>query len=282
MDDFFCGWYYKCQSGDETLAVIPALHRSGGAASYSIQLLTGDGQWNVPFSEGFVETRGSRPQAHIGGCRFLPGGMALDLYTEGLSAEGAVHFHHFSPLRSDIMGPFRFVPGMECRHTVFSLRHRVDGELTVNGRCYRFDDGDGYLEGDRGRSFPRRYAWTQCCFPEGSLMLSVADVPLGPLTFTGAIAAVLWQGTEYRLATYLGAAVRRVREGEIVLRQGEWTLTARLLEQGGRPLRAPVGGAMARTIHEHAACRAFYRLDRGGRPLFAFESPRASFEFEYP
>lgn len=48
----------------------------------------------------------------------------------------------------------------------------------VNGREYSFRSAWGYWEGDRGRSFPREYVWTQCCFRGGSLMLSVADIPL--------------------------------------------------------------------------------------------------------
>ena len=35
MNEFFCGWYFKCQSEERTLAVIPALHRSRGVQTYS-------------------------------------------------------------------------------------------------------------------------------------------------------------------------------------------------------------------------------------------------------
>jgi hypothetical protein len=38
---------------------------------------------------------------------------------------------------------------------------------------------------------------------------------------------------------------------------------------------------MVRTIHESASCRAFYRLRKEGCILFAFETDKASFEFEY-
>ena len=63
--------------------------------------------------------------------------------------------------------------------------------------------------------------------------------------------------------------------------QGELELEARLLEPAKRPLKAPTMGDMTRTIHESAACRAFYRFRKGGRTLFAFETNRASFEYEY-
>ena len=31
MGDYFCGWYFRCQSEEKTLAVIPAVHRAGAA-----------------------------------------------------------------------------------------------------------------------------------------------------------------------------------------------------------------------------------------------------------
>ena len=63
-------------------------------------------------------------------------------------------------------------------------------------------------------------------FSGGSLMLSAAEIPLGPLRFTGAIAIVQWQGKEYRLATYLGAKASKIENGEIVLRQRSLVLKA--------------------------------------------------------
>ena len=282
MNEFFCGWYFKCQSEERTLAVIPALHRSRGVQTYSIQLITDTGAWNVPFWQGSLRTHGSRPCAVIGANRFSGDGLQLDLHTANLSAVGSLRFHGLSPIRYDIMGPFRYVPFMECRHCVFSMRHAVNGSLRVNGRDYRFQDGVGYIEGDRGRSFPRRYVWTQCCFPAGSLMLSVAEIPLGPARFTGIIGIVQWQGREYRLATYLGACAEAIGDGGITVRQGSMALTARLLEKAAHPLLAPAHGAMTRIIREGAACRAQYRFVRNGQVLFDCETARASFEYEYP
>ena len=280
MADLFCGWYLKCQSDTCTLALIPAVHGVGKERSCSIQLITDDASWSVPFPASALQAHSDA--IHIGASRFSRRGVRLDLHAPGLDAAGSLIFGPFTPIRYDIMGPFRYVPFLECRHSVFSMRHRVDGEVRVNGVPYVFYQGTGYAEGDRGRSFPREYAWTQCSFPEGSLMLSVADIPLLGCHFTGVIGIVLWQGREYRLATYLGARAVRRQDRELVVRQGGDCLTARLPDSSGRALRAPSGGAMMRTIREHAACRAFYRFERDGRTLFAQEAPNASFEYEYP
>lgn len=104
--------------------------------------------------------------------------------TPNLSVQGRVSFRSLTQLASDIMGPFRYVPFMECRHSVRSMSHQVDGYIVINGKRYVFKNALGYIEGDCGRSFPREYVWTQCHFEDAgpcSLMLSVADIPFAGL-----------------------------------------------------------------------------------------------------
>ena len=279
--DGFCGWYFKCQTDTQTIALIPAVHEKAGERSGSIQFIYGSKAWQIPFPGSVCHVCRRRPSARIGKNLFTGKGIRLDLHAKGLSLTGALRFGEPSPLRFDIMGPFAAVPFLECRHRVFSMRHTVDGWLLVNGRLCLLDGGTGYIEGDEGHSFPRQYAWTQCLFPGGSLMLAAAEIPLGPLCFTGVTGAVQTHGKEYRLATYLGAGIRLPGNREIVVRQGARTLSAALLGRPLCPLRAPSAGAMTRTIHESAACRARYRLEEKGKPLLALETSRASFEYEY-
>lgn len=111
-------------------------------------------------------------------------------------------------------------------------------------------------------------------------MLSVADIPMAGFHFTGIIGFVLWRGREYRIATYLGARVVQIQDKMVRVVQGNLELDIRLLEEAGQPLKAPVKGNMVRTIHESASCRAFYRFRKKDCTLFAFETDRASFEFE--
>ena len=67
------------------------------------------------------------------------------------------------------MGPFSYIPGMECRHAVYSMKHTVNGEIRVNEQIIRFKNDMGYMEGDSGTSFPDRYIWTQHFIPESVL-----------------------------------------------------------------------------------------------------------------
>lgn len=279
MRKYFCGWYYRCQSDNQTLAVIPSVHKTKDGAFCTIQLITGTDAVHAQFP--YDDFQKSGDQIRIANNRLGPSGISLDLHTPELCVTGALRFGPFVPIKYDIMGPFQFVPFMQCRHSVYSMHHRVDGEIRINGVPYVFHNAVGYLEGDRGHSFPKEYAWTQCSFPDGALMLSVADIPMGPLHFTGVIGVVMLQGKEYRLATYLGAKAVKIENGEIVIRQGRFHLRVKQLGLPGHPLLAPVGGAMTRTIHEHPSCKVYYHFTDGDVTLLELEAPNAAFEYEY-
>lgn len=279
MRNYFCGWYLRCQSDQQTLAVIPSVHRTKESTNCALQLITDTQSFHIPFPYSDFHKEGD--QISIAGNKFGKEGITLDIRTPDLHATGSVRFGPFTPIQYDIMGPFRYVPFMQCRHSVFSMRHSVNGDFLINETPYVFGNAIGYIEGDRGYSFPGKYVWTQCSFPTGALILSIADIPLGGIHFTGVIGIVLLHGKEYRLATYLGAKAVKIETDKIIVRQGNFTLTVNPQNQSGHPLRAPVGGAMVRTIHEHPSCKVLYLFGENGIPLLALDAPNAAFEYEY-
>lgn len=280
MAGYFFGWYLKCQSKTQTLALIAATHGDGKNRTCSLQVITEDGAWVAEFPGKDYFRKGSLIK--IGNNKFSRRGVRVNINTSGLTISGKLDFGPITPLKYDIMGPFALIPFMECRHMVGSMRHLVNGKLTVNGVEYVFEDALGYWEGDTGRSFPKEYLWTQSFLPEGgSLMLSVADIPFPGFRFTGIIGVVLWKGREYRLATYLGARATEIRDGGACIRQGNMELKVKLVEAAGKALRAPVSGSMVRTIHESATCKAHYEFCVAGERIFDFETDLATFEYEY-
>ncbi len=280
MCGFFYGWYLKCQSDTQTLAVIPAIHWKGRRRSCSIQVITESGTWGASFpAEAFRRERGA---LWIGKNRFGKEGVRLAVREPGLEITGKLRFGSLAALKYDIMGPFSLLPFLECRHQVWSMEHKVQGSVCVNGQEYRFRKAVGYWEGDRGRSFPSQYIWTQSMVPGGSLMLAVADVPVFGRHIRGIICVALLHGREYRLATYLGAKAVQIGKGLVRVVQGDMELEARILEWKAAPLKAPAKGDMARVIHENVSCRAFYRFRKRGQVLVSVETQGASFEYEYP
>lgn len=277
--NYFKGWYFKCCMKEKTLAFIPAYHQSKNNKTASLQIITDDSVVNIPFQD--LKYREKPLHIKIGDCIFSEKGMKLNIHTKEINVQGILKFSEISPIQYDIMGPFKFVPFIQCRHSIFSMKHHINGQITLNDRQYIFKYGIGYIEGDCGISFPERYIWTQCHFKNGSLMLSVADIPFLGIHFTGIIGIVLLNGKEYRIATYLGAKVKYIGKNTITVQQGDFHLTARLLEKNAHPLAAPNHGLMNRTIHESASCKAYYQFSYKKQILCEFVSNRASFEFEY-
>ena len=280
---YFEGWYFKHQNPQgQTLALIPAFHTDGrGRRAASLQVISKDQAWwlEYPASQLLVSRRPFRVQ--VGPSSFGGQGIGLHIQRDGLSLHGALYYGPFTPLRSHIMGPFRFFGGMQCSHGVVSMGHPLEGSLELNGECLDFSGGTGYIETDRGRSFPSAYLWTQCAWdgPEhGSLMLAVAAVPLPVGSFTGCICSVLIRGREYRLATYRGARIEAWSPSGAVVRQGRYRLEAQLLGERRQPLRAPVEGRMERTIHESLCAQVRYRFWHGNDLLFQHTGQNASFE----
>lgn len=277
--NYFKGWYFKCSANNKTIAFIPAYHRSDGRETASLQIITGEAVFNISFDS--LKYSEKSLCVKMGECEFSERGIKLNIKSDELNITGELRFCCVSPIKYDIMGPFCIVPFMQCKHSVYSMKHLVDGEITVNGQQFNFENGQGYIEGDSGRSFPDKYIWTQCCFKNGSLMLSVANIPLIGFRFTGIIGVVLLDGNEYRFATYLGAKIRHIGDNTVTVKQGDYELTAKLINKNAQPLYAPVNGTMNRIIHESASCTAYYKFSCKGKPLCEFTNNGASFEFEY-
>lgn len=105
-----------------------------------------------------------------------------------------------------IMGFFEYLK-MPCFHDIISMNHSVRGEVHIEGKDLSFQ-GKGYIEGDRGSSFPKFYIWAQCNHFENkstSLFFSVADISTPFFKFLGHIAVLYHEGKEYRFASYLGS-----------------------------------------------------------------------------
>lgn len=276
---YFEGWYLKLQSQAETVGLIPAFHvDEKRQASASIQVITEKDSFCVQFPpESFYINR-KQLFVRLEKSTFTRQGCNLDVQTKDYSLKGVIDFGPFSSPAYDMMGIFRIIPGLECRHSVFSLYHNVNGFLELNGRQFRFNNAGGYMEGDRGTSFPKRYIWTHCCWGGNSIMLSIADVPIGWTSFVGCIGFVFLNGKEHRIATYCGVKLLHITPNTVFLRQGTWSLYVKLLEHSGHPLQAPVKGGMTRIIRESPSCRVRYTCRIKNQVLFDFVSEQASFE----
>jgi len=273
----FEGYYIKCNNNETAIAVIFGRAKSKSEKKAFIQVITPDKTYNAEYNyddfvlikEPFILSIGPNKVS------FESMSVKID------NIEGNVTFGEFTPIRYDIMGPFKYFPFMECRHTIVSMHHTVSGDFSVDGQSINFENGTGYIEGDRGKSFPKKYFWTQYNNNEISISASCAKIPYLGMRFTGTICIVHHEGHEYRLATYLGARLKEFTANRLVVKQGKKRLEVEVLtpDENMQQLAAPTHGKMTRTITESIQTTVRYRFIIKGKTLFDTTSTQAAYEY---
>ena len=277
MNGYFEGWYYKQQNKDGAVALIPSLHRdASGKRQAFLQVITSDFSKAVPM-HGYVFDR-KRKVFILNGNVFTDRHVTLQHTAPGIRLSGRLVFAGQTKPKGDVMGPFQFMPLMQCRHSVFSMRHTVSGYLQINDKTYHFHKDPGYMEGDRGVSFPKAYGWAQGMQKNYSVFMSWAKIPFCGHAFNGVLAIVLLNGKELRFATYNGAKLIFADAQNIVLQKGPFLLSAKCLSPKAQTLLAPDHGGMRRKVSENVSCRTRFKLLYHGQKYLDFISSAAGFE----
>jgi hypothetical protein len=300
---YFEGWYFKHVTADcgAVFAFIPGISLSARGSTAFVQLIdgaTGRTRW-FPYPRDAFSFSRDEFGVTVGENRFSLRGIDLSLRDGEGDVEAHLAYSGITPLpfslgSPNIMGPYAYVPFMECYHGVGSLDHRVDGEVRIDGRRVDFTAGRGYLEKDWGRSMPLAWVWAQLngfAGPGSCFLFSLARIPWLGRSFPGFF-ALLAEGrcsgpTEggrlHRFATYTGARVTsaelRGRDLFVVIRDRRRVLNLHAERSHEGTLLAPIDGAMDRRIAESIDARLSVRLeDDSGRVLFEGSGGSAGLE----
>jgi len=260
---YFEGWYYKVvnKSEDRAFAFIPGISMDeNGNQQAFIQILDGKkltAAYHTFHAQEF-QTIADRFEVRLANNIFTSENIQLDL--PGI--KGALNFVNqvawpnkwYSP---GIMGPYSFVPFMECYHGILSMDHAIDGQLTIHDEIIDFTGGKGYMEKDWGHSFPSAYIWMQTNHfsqPHVSLKASVAKIPWLKSSFVGFIAG-LWldheliEFTSYN-ASQLKKSFVATHKVELILENSKYRLEIKANRHETTELASPILGFMDGRIHE--------------------------------
>ena len=260
---FFEGWYYKIVDNSQTnaFAIIPgiAMDENGNKQSF-IQVLDGKNLKAEYFkfdSEEFKPTP-KKHDLYIGENHFTKTTLSINL--PGL--KGNLTFKNLFPwsntfLSPGIMGPYSFVPFMECYHGIISMNHDIEGSLFQNQKEICFDNGRGYIEKDWGHSFPKAYVWMQSNhFSKSGISFksSIAIIPWLKSSFIGHIAGVLIDGKLIEFTTYNGTKLNicdiSQENVSIIMQNRLFKLKINAIREKATTLAAPISGFMDGRIDE--------------------------------
>ncbi len=258
---YFEGWYYKLMTTNGTIiSIIPGISKTVHDPHAFIQIINNHNHEThyIRFESTSFIVQENPFCVQIGANRFETSRISLNIDDECI-LKGVVDFGLLTPIDQslyspNIMGPFAYVPQMECVHGIISLRHSLEGSLLLNDEWLDFNGGLGYLEKDYGTSFPSEYIWIQCHHQNHGLFFSHAKIPMKGFTFDGLISILEVNGKQHRFATYNGAKViKQIKDDDsliIHIKKGKSLLKLCLTHHLSFPLVAPKKGTMSGTIYE--------------------------------
>ena len=206
----------------------------------------------------------------------------INIHEDDISLEGTITLGELHPLSKKVMEPFSILP-MECKHEIYSMYHRVNGELTLNkNKKITFTNSLGYIEGDSDHSFPTKYIWYNSVTEECTVTLAIATIPLLRfINFTGLLCFIKGKGYEYHFCTYNGGKILSKKEDKIIIKKGKFLFELDISSLGGHNLKAPTKGNMIRYIKENINVPTKYRLKYKDKILIELEDPLSSLEYMY-
>lgn len=265
---YFEGWYYKCVNAENnySCSFIPGFSTSNNNYKRHafIQFIDNSNDFPIyiPYPIKSFSYSDKPFVLNIGNCIFSDSRIVVNIEHKDHNIRGKIILGEFTDIKRNvmlptIMGYYRYIPFMECFHSIISLSHSLKGYLDVNGRLINFNNGTGYLEKDFGTSFPKQYVWVHSntfSNSDTSLMCSIAHIPFIKRTFTGLICVLFVNGTEYRFATYLNARIKKLvcsrNKLHIEIAQGDYTLQIKTFCSNNNILTAPKNGDMNRKVIE--------------------------------
>jgi len=260
---YFEGWYYKIvdAKGKYAFAIIPGITMDKNGEKHAfIQVLDGkklrSGYHKFDY-DSFVATPG---KFHISIEKNCFSGHELQINLPEI--KGKLEFKNNIPwpkpfYSPGIMGPYSFMPFMECYHGIISMDHLIMGSVTYNNQNIPFNHGRGYIEKDWGRSFPRAYFWLQSNhFSKSGISIetSVAKIPWLNSYFIGFICGIWINNKLIRFTTYNKSVLKKSFANEdtvkLIIENKKYQISIIVYRDHATGLAAPIHGLMEGRIEE--------------------------------
>ena len=289
---YFEGWYFKNVCNDKGISFIPGINSNGKDKKAFIQVITNNMSYFVnydiddfsfnadPFYIKIKDNYFSKEKIHIN---------IIDV-TQNIRINGDIKYINsknisVNKLNPNIMGPFSYIPFMECNHAILSMKNTAIGEIKINDDIIKFDCGSGYIEKDWGSSFPKSYIWCQGNNFEktnASFMLSIANIPFKFFHFRGIICVLIIDNQEFKFSTYNNTKLIKYDVTndslDITLKKGVYFLNLKSTYDVGLKLSAPVKGKMKKEIFESISSSITITLKKDNGVIFSDNSANCGIE----
>ena len=288
--DYFEGWYFKNTNKENSISFIPGINIENKSPKAFVQVITNDTSYFVNYNIKEFDFSHEPFAIKIGDNLFSKDGIHIDIKTEELNINGDIKYTNNKSIDTNfmnpnIMGPFSYIPFMECNHAILSMQNKADGSIDINNKKFKLDDDMGYIEKDWGSSFTKSYIWCQgnnFQKSNASFMLSIADVPFKMFKFRGVICVLLIDDKEYKFTTYNNARLVDFDVNDdflnVTLKKGDMYVSVQARYNNAQKLSAPVKGKMGKDIFESIVSTITVTLKQSDNIIFSDTSTNCGLE----
>ena len=288
--NFFEGWYFKLVDAnqEEVFAFIPGLIK-GKKAEHShsfIHLIDGSKAFMHYLKLPVEEFSAARDKfaVKVADSSFSLQSLELNVDEPEFSVQGQLAFSRVSKwpdsfLSPGSMGPYNFLPRMQCYSQVCAMDMALSGQLTANGRTVNLDGGRGYVEKNWGSAFPYSWIWVQAnSFPSpASISCSLGHIPM-PLgtSFRGFLIGLMVEDEFFEFTTANRSKVHIQLSGADIVLQAMnkkylLTMATATREESFITLLGPRDGQMVPLLQENLQGRVSVKLQRRGDNKILFQ-----------
>lgn len=288
--EYFEGWYFKNTNNEKGVSFIPGINIQENGKKAFVQIITNDESYFINYDIDDFEYMQNPFKIRIGENTFSKDGIHINIKTENTDIKGDIKYSDLKNIDTNfmnpnIMGPFSYIPFMECNHAILSMKNNANGSININDDEIKFENDMAYIEKDWGCSFPKTYIWCQgnnFKKTNASFMLSIADVPFKMFKFRGVICALIIEDKEYKFTTYNNAKLVECDVNDsslnITLKKGDFILNIKSVYDKGHKLSAPVKGKMDKDIFESITSQITVTLKNGNNVIFSDTSKNCGLE----
>ncbi len=281
--NYFEGWYFKNTNNEEGISFIPGINIDNKNKKAFIQVITNDASYFINYDIDDFEFKHNPFCIKIGNNIFEKDFIHIDIRddSQNLKIGGNIKYSNIKNIKTNIfkpniMGPFSYIPYMECNHAILSMENNISGYIDINNKKIDFNNNNGYIEKDWGYSFPKSYIWCQgnnFQKSNASFMLSIADIPLKFVDFRGIICALIIGNQEFKFTTYNNTRLIQYdvtsNSLDIILKKANYCLNIKSTYNEGLKLSAPVKGKMEKDIFESICSAITLTLKKDNTIIFS-------------
>lgn len=289
-NNYFEGWYFKNTNNENGISFIPGINIEDKKEKAFIQVITKNESHYIDYDIEEFEFYHNPFKIKIGSNTFSKDGINIDINSGNVNISGKIEYSDNKNIKTtnlspNIMGPFSYIPFMECNHAILSMQNKARGEIEINNKKLKFEDGIGYIEKDWGTSFPKDYIWCQGNNfenPNTSLLLAIADIPLKVINFRGFICVLKVENEEFKFTTYNNSKLIQYDLTndpiEVAFKRKNYELKVKTYINSGQKLSAPVKGKMEKNIVESISSNMEIVLKKDDKIIFSDKSTSCGLE----